>query len=219
MIYQPVKDKYIKYVYKCKNNREVEFSSKYMAKIIDYGISFYNRDVKNNSKNTFEEIKKKPNCSNIVEIPTIDDKIPTTKVTVTDIGFSSLVPSPIFVAHHVNSKISNMSSDLLLLKDIRDGKKEYDTLFDPDIKNFLTRVHFSNEKVNEMDVMGTPEFKKTWFGNSNKICTVTDAFDQLVTLITGLKKKYEEGYVKTCSDGCFGVLKVDGVNDFTFTIQ
>lgn len=42
LISQPIKDTYIEYIYYLPNNKIINFKSKYIAKIIDYGLSYFN---------------------------------------------------------------------------------------------------------------------------------------------------------------------------------
>ena len=42
LISQPIRDTYIQYIYYLPNNKIIKFKSKYIAKIIDYGLSYFN---------------------------------------------------------------------------------------------------------------------------------------------------------------------------------
>jgi hypothetical protein len=58
-LYEPVKGSYITYNYHLKSGAVVKFNSKYIAKIIDYGRSYYNDDSRNNSSKTYDTLCKK----------------------------------------------------------------------------------------------------------------------------------------------------------------
>jgi hypothetical protein len=55
-LYEPVKGSYITYNYYSQSGEVVRFNSKYIAKIIDFGRSFYDDGVDRNSKNTYDHL-------------------------------------------------------------------------------------------------------------------------------------------------------------------
>jgi len=72
LVYEPVRGKYIDYIYKLKNGDIVQFKSKYIAKIIDYGRSYFNdpsnKDISGSSKKIYDKI-----CNNVNDCGDIGD--------------------------------------------------------------------------------------------------------------------------------------------------
>ena len=97
LIYEPVKGKYIDYRYEYINGDIVEFKSRYIAKIIDYGRCFFkddsNQEITGSSKLIYESI------SNILECNGYEAK-----------GFFKF-----HGWHSIDSSVRNISHDLLLL--------------------------------------------------------------------------------------------------------
>jgi hypothetical protein len=64
LVYEPVRGKYIDYIYKLQNGEIVHFKSKYIAKIIDYGRSYFNdpsnQDISGSSKKIYDNL-----CNNV----------------------------------------------------------------------------------------------------------------------------------------------------------
>jgi hypothetical protein len=67
LIYKPYKTQYITYIYHLKNNKTISFKSQYIAKIIDYGRSYF-KDSKISSADIYNKIcsisECKPECGN-----------------------------------------------------------------------------------------------------------------------------------------------------------
>lgn len=61
LIYKPYKTKYITYIYYLKNNKTIRFKSQYIAKIIDYGRSYF-KDSKISSADIYNKICTLPEC-------------------------------------------------------------------------------------------------------------------------------------------------------------
>ena len=73
LLYEPFPGKYIEYHYHCEDGSEVVFKSTFIAKIIDYGRSFYHIDDGDNSKTFYDNLCATDECS------TTDTKVVTSK--------------------------------------------------------------------------------------------------------------------------------------------
>ena len=62
LLYEPVKGKYIQYHYHI-NGEIVNFKSRYMVKIIDYGRCYYEQDKQNSSTDVHNKLCKEPMCN------------------------------------------------------------------------------------------------------------------------------------------------------------
>lgn len=66
LVYEPVRGKYIDYIYKLKSGEIIRFKSKYIAKIIDYGRSYFddpsNPHISGSSKSIYDNI-----CNNVID--------------------------------------------------------------------------------------------------------------------------------------------------------
>ena len=69
LIYEPVKDSYIHYFYHLLDGSVVSFKSSFIAKMIDYGRSYYNEasqpkefDIESNSKSVYDTVCNIPEC-------------------------------------------------------------------------------------------------------------------------------------------------------------
>ena len=62
LIYEPIIGSYITYKYHLDSDVIVQFKSRYIVKIIDYGSNYYN-DGENNSKNTYDKICAIKDCN------------------------------------------------------------------------------------------------------------------------------------------------------------
>lgn len=104
-LYEPVKDKVIKYYYHLSSTEIIEFYSPYIAKIIDYGRCYFN-DGTNNSVNIYMEVCKINECGKIFD----------TVGCGADKGYAWLDPVDIHNnKYNIKSAINNPSYDLQLL--------------------------------------------------------------------------------------------------------
>jgi len=103
LLYEPEKGKYIQYYYHFVDGSVTEFKSLYIAKIIDYGRSYFN-DGKTNSKEVYENVCQTKECE-----PDCGKNV----------GFGWL-DSPYYPGknHYVISQKSNVSHDLRLANSI-----------------------------------------------------------------------------------------------------
>ena len=164
LIYQPNQFGYIHYHYVLSNGNTISFKSPFMAKIIDYGRSYFKHESKDdfNSKNIYDKICKEYECISCGKHD----------------GYSWLTKSgPLKNQSYIHSTVPNKSHDLRLLYTLKimyekmklNTLKTNNLLYD----NLLNKVIYN-------DKYGTPEIVN---GYPNKIQTVSDAFRGLSDLI------------------------------------
>jgi len=178
LVYEPVRGKYIQYYYVLNDGTQISFKSSYIAKIIDYGRSFFvdnKKSIVGTSKNIYNEIchikKCKPDCGS-------------------KYGFSTLEPEkPRGSFYYISSSKRNMSHDLRLLNEILINAKYscrkgelYDTIKKTQYGVGLTEDVSYGTK--EQIQCGLPE----------KIANVVDARDALQELILKMAAKNEQRY-------------------------
>jgi len=125
LIYEPVKGKYIEYVYVMNNGRKITFKSPYIAKIIDYGRSFFKDEQStnefiNSSENIYNTICQIEECNEKDRKGNIIDKCGHSY------GFSSVGPEERpGMFYFISSHIRNISHDLRLLIEMRNFIRTY----------------------------------------------------------------------------------------------
>lgn len=171
LVYEPVKGKYIQYRYVLDDGITIEFKSPYIAKLIDYGRSFFVDDSQTiSSKSIYDTICKikkcSPNCGK-------------------DYGFSNVSPEEYPGSYYyISSSKRNMSHDLRLL----DGLKTTEGIqrVNPALHDMLTTVEYGFG-LKENKHYGTKEQKKPSKLNKSgmplKISNVIDAHQALKTMI------------------------------------
>ena len=163
LIYKPYKTQYITYIYHLKNNKTVTFKSQYIAKIIDYGRSYFN-DSKISSTDIYDKICTIPECD-----PSCG----------ADDGYGTFT---FFKKYFITSAKKNISHDLRLMHMI------YNEVINNkmNIKNTPTTsrlFHIFNNVIYE-NFYGTKENTKT---GSNKILNVIDAERELRNSILSIQ--------------------------------
>lgn len=154
LLYELKKNTYInmKYIY---GNKLVSFNTRYVAKIIDYGRSFFYENNDNNSKKILEKICQEPLCNYCgedfgygwMEIPTTED-----------------IKSGLFEENHfICSSIPNISHDLRFANSIK-------SMFPGPVDDILNDMVYSNQ-------FGTKELSSN--PNSNTINNVIDMEQEL----------------------------------------
>jgi len=171
LIYEPVKDSYIQYFYHFKNGTVIPFKSAYIAKIIDYGRSYYDYkgsdaehqplEIEDESKYVYKEVCKIPECK-----PSCGYNY----------GFGWFKPND-----DLCSQRSNASHDLRLLYMLHKSGNDYK---DPayvkmcdNVKTFATPLHELCKKVKYKSMFSTPE--DNTYGYPTKINNIDDAFYSL----------------------------------------
>lgn len=170
IIYQPNRKGYIHYHYVLSNGDTISFKSPYMAKIIDYGRSYFKHETNDgfNSANIYDKICKEKECSSCGRYD----------------GYKFLSKqNSSYNQHYIHSTVPNKSHDLRLLYIIKNyfekGKNKY---FEKGKEKNTDLLH-SNilDKIKYDTKFGTPEMKNN--GYPDKIQTVTDAFKGLSDLL------------------------------------
>jgi hypothetical protein len=173
LVYEPVKDNYIEYHYHMSDDTVVTFKTCYIAKIIDYGRSYFNDTENANVSGASNRIYQKvcsepacePDCGSIY-------------------GFSWLAPhskNPLD-NYYISSQVPNRSHDLRLLDMMCRASKT------PAFKLAVTTVRANNpelytlaKRVKYEMKYGTPEIKRG--RNHAQIWNVEDAKHALLELI------------------------------------
>ena len=172
-LYEPVKGSYITYNYYLQSGEVVRFNSKYIAKIIDFGRSFYNNGTDENSKNTYDHLcNTVPFCGAKCGLKLLDAT---------------------YSQDNLTPQIKNESSDLRLLSILNSymskgykGKKSTGSI-EYDFASLLGDVVFTGK-------FGTPEIKQ---GVHDQICNVRDALIRLSELMKSPSiTKYQADYIK-----------------------
>ena len=164
-LYEPVKGSYITYNYHLKSGDVVKFNSKYIAKIIDYGRSYYNDDGENSSKKTKDSLcKKYRDCGAHCGI------------------FPNFLPE-----HHLTPQKRNVSSDLRLLKNLKN-------IITPDFEPLMELFIIS---VTYLEDYGTPENEADDGNPLGMINNVAGALAKLNHLMVDPTiTKYQDAYSK-----------------------
>lgn len=173
LVYEPVKDNYIEYHYHIGDNKIVSFKSFYIAKIIDYGRSFFddreNSGVTGSSSRIYKKVCSESDC-----VPSCGYNS----------GFAWLAPNsnnPLD-NYYISSQVKNRSHDLRLLMMLR--RKSNTPAFQLAVKNVTTKnpvLHTLLKKVKYEMKYGTPEMKHN--GYKPRILNVEDAKNALLDLV------------------------------------
>ena len=160
IVFEPTQGKYIQYHYHIKN-KVTSFKSKYMAKIIDYGRSYFkNQRTKESSLKVYKEVCKlcTPDCG-------------------TDAGFAYLKDTSRLT--YIVSQKKNITHDLQLCYDLEEMITESE---DPDLSDLFS--HFVRDGM--FDVVPDLE-EKLSSGLPDAIHNVSDMFKSLAQIV---KKKH-----------------------------
>lgn len=135
LVYEPVKGSYIEYHYHVEKETVIRFKSAYIAKIIDYGRSFFvdaeNPDVTGSSKRIYKELcslrECEPDCGY-------------------DYGFAWLAPNSKNPKHNyfISSQMRNWSHDLRLLDMLHRQSKN------PSYKKAIAMVERENPALHKL---------------------------------------------------------------------
>ena len=203
LIYQPIKGKYIQYRYVLDNGDVVEFKSPYIAKLIDYGRSFFKDEestnpLTNSSFSIYETICKIKKCGK-----NCGDKV----------GFGNVVPEDFPGSfYYISSSKRNMSHDLRLLHELKNFNN---------IKNPVTNkvAYGVGVKTRSEKHFGTIENVNS--GLPKKIVNVIDAHDALKKeiLLKKHRKNNEELYASMVSIGTLTIYQDGRDMDFVPTIS
>ncbi len=161
LIYQPVRGRYIDYHYKLIDGTSIRFKSPYIAKMIDYGRSFF-EDKDNSSKAIYDEICNTNNCN------------PSCGNTV---GFSTLSTYSSTAQFFLISSKRNMSYDLRLMNEIMDKPYQVERIYYDNqelFKRLYKKISYGKGIIyKDNQHYGTKEETNT--GLPNQIANVIDA--------------------------------------------
>ena len=190
LVYEPVKNKYIQYRYLLNDGTIVEFKSSYIAKIIDYGRSFFiDKDetgFSKSSKSIYDTICKIKKCEPHCGI---------------NFGFSTLAPEEYpGDFYYISSSVRNISHDLRLLYELY----SYPNInqLNPNLYNELEKVKYG-VGLTDNKQYGTKEQLRMEM--PNKIVNVFDAHLSLKNLVMGNKLKNDNDYKDMESLGTFHI--------------
>ena len=159
LLYEPVKGAYITYNYHLNSGITVKLHSKYIAKIIDYGRSYYNNGTQN-SLDTYKKICKikecEPECGRRVGLYYLGPRKPPSK------------------NDYSTCQKKNISSDLRLIYLISESILPIGNI-SPGFNSILEKIVFNGK-------YGTKEIVKS--GLPNKINNVIDLYKILEEYIT-----------------------------------
>lgn len=173
LVYEPVKDNYIEYHYHMSADQTVSFKSFYIAKIIDYGRSFFddreNSGVTGSAKRIYQKV-----CSELDCVPACGYNY----------GFAWLAPNSKTPLdnYYISSQVANRSHDLRLLSMLH--RKSQTPAFQLAVKTVTSKnpvLHKLVKKVKYEMKYGTPEIKRN--GYAPRILNVEDAKNALLDLI------------------------------------
>jgi hypothetical protein len=176
IVVKPHDELYIEYMYHYPNGKIVKFNSQYIAKIIDYGYSYFN-DTSSSGTNSAALLKA------ICE----QDECGTTTSTKCGYkqGYDILAGS--LKGYHINSSLLNRSTDLLLMHKIYTAYfskyiRQYSTI--PHIGNFIAELKRDFRWISTSNY-GTPQD----LTNDGKIRNVMQFKERLERMITSFDLK------------------------------
>ena len=165
-LYEPQKDSYIHFHYHISEGQEISFKSKYIAKIIDYGRSYFkDEEAGIDSKKIYNDLCKEPKCKPMCGY---------------NKGFSWMNnfynDQDAANSYWISSQKRNKSHDLRLLNEINVGTKANNTYKDisDELKLLLQNLKYDKH-------YGTPEMNQ---GFPNTIQNVLDATLTLINIIS-----------------------------------
>ena len=173
IVYEPIKGKHIQYHYHIGGGETVSFKSPYIAKVIDYGRSYFKYKGATGKLNSPDIYKK------LCDEPVCNKGEPCGK----HYGFEWMEGPLSNQNYFISSQVPNMSHDLRLLNIVRNAyddikpkvtaaKGQMRAGFDS-LHNFLDKVKFGMGIKGETKVYGTNVNKKMGFPGS--INNVADA--------------------------------------------
>ena len=175
LVYEPVKGKYIEYHYHLADGTEFTFKSPYIAKIIDYGRSYYKYSSGNGAgkfRDTMCGVCVKPACGN-------------------GSGYGWLNHEQTAHSYFISSANYHPSHDLRLLKIV--GKT---TGMEPGLQNLLKRVVYGVGLTKDNKPFGTTPKKIS--GLPRYINNITDAYNAILKYARtpDIVERNNDGYTK-----------------------
>ena len=165
LLYIPVQNKYIQYHYHNTGGSITSFKSKYLAKIIDYGRSYFKDDSRNvNSKKAQRAVCNEPVCNT-----------PVTGMCAENVGYKWLFPeNPNLSNHFITSWRHNISHDLRLLDILLKNYGNLISQINPGLMTILQKTIF-DEPYGTQEAVGS--------GLPYYLYNVMDAYMQLQELM------------------------------------
>ena len=142
LIYEPVNNGFIEYVYHLKNNEIVTFKSPYIAKIIDYGRCFFWKNINYSSQIIANAVKK------ICSIEKDNEGFYKRN------GFYQLFNESSAESNYISSSLYNQSHDLTLLYMLKKKKK---LLVNNDILQMYNKLKYETEYGTPSNDSGYPK--------------------------------------------------------------
>jgi hypothetical protein len=178
LLYEPVSNGYIKYIYHLDNGSTVRFNSRYIVKIIDYGRCFFNDTTSSADTSKSISIHKE-----LCKMPICKPDCGSNK------GYPFLNITPNKINGYISSINNNQSHDLRLLNEIRllHKVKHLISIYTPTVWNMLQDVVYEHR-------YGTPENLDP--PSNTSINNISNTVERLLDLISEpdfiiLNAKYE----------------------------
>lgn len=183
LLYEPVKDGYIQYHYHLPGGTVLSFASSYIAKIIDYGRSFFSDNsldyirIDSHPGNIYDKICNLEECSKKPK------KSDITKRCGEEQGFQWLQPGK-----NISSVQRNVSADLRLLYMLHSSYKDFGDKYEhvcENVKEQNPEIYELSKKVVYKTTYSTPENPKNIYpsiDNDYEVNNITDAYYYLLDL-------------------------------------
>jgi hypothetical protein len=145
LLYTLENNSYLEYNYYFQDGRIIQFKSKYIAKIIDYGRSFFYENEDKNSLNIYHELCNSEECN--LEIEYENETIPS--VCGDNYGYSNMESPEKWNKRteqskeglfFINSAIYNQSHDLTLINHIKLFKKIMKSYLVPEMQTLINNL-------------------------------------------------------------------------------
>lgn len=162
LIYEPVPGKYIHYHYHLTNGKTIDFKSAYIAKIIDYGRSYFYDTITNNSKRIHSHICMLGNCRprcgeaygfgylNEEIVFGTDGYIVSQKPNIShDLRLLNILKTDIHIKYYIKKLLDTTKYGIKVKPNMREfGTKE--NKVSGDAKNEINNVHDACKSIEKM---------------------------------------------------------------------
>jgi hypothetical protein len=181
-LYEPLKGHYIHFHYHLPTGETVSFKSSYIAKIIDYGRSYFNDIVSGvNSKDIYAEVCDAYDCRDADAEDDDDESCGSEK------GFGWMRDEDPAKSHYISSQKRNMSHDLLPLARLKESNS-LKLLASAPLKALLAAVNYKAVNPTQARELGsayfgTQEILPKKASQTRKINNVYDAFTYLADIL------------------------------------
>ena len=185
MIYQPNREKYITYNYYLARG-DITFKSRYIAKIIDYGRSYFNNGQPNGSSDdVYNRTRSIRPCDSKYRSGTISDG-----------GTQYGMPWGGLSAYNIDTRKRNVSADLRLIYMVGQKLKQNNVSMtnasiNPYVIQMIKSVVF--DPMDKYKRVCTDEITQSGLTNGY-VCNVSDACDMIAMYIGLNSQNYEDQY-------------------------